>query len=212
MYVPVKAIEVFIWGRRVGVLTHDYDQYSVFEYDPEFRKTGLELAPFLMPLSKSIYHVEDFGLPRREFAGLPGMIADSLPDSFGNALVKKYMEGEQIDLRQITPLDRLAYVGSRGMGALTFVPSIREDGRKPSAIDMRRLVEEARLALNSRLSEMSGTDALREIIRVGTSAGGAQAKAVVGERQDRNHHGRRPSSRRGALRHRHGEAGARRDS
>ena len=180
MYVPVKAIEVFIWGYRVGVLTHDYDQYSVFEYDPEFRKTGLELAPFLMPLSKSIYHVEDFGLPRREFAGLPGMIADSLPDSFGNALVRKYMEGEQIDLRQITPLDRLAYVGSRGMGALTFVPSIREDGRKPSAIDMRRLVEEARLALNNRLSEMSGTDALREIIRVGTSAGGAQAKAVVG--------------------------------
>ena len=52
MYVPVKAIEVFIWGHRVGVLTHDYDQYSVFEYDPEFRKTGLELAPFMMPLSK----------------------------------------------------------------------------------------------------------------------------------------------------------------
>ena len=124
MYVPVKAIEVFIWGRRVGVLTHDYDQYSVFEYDPEFRKTGLELAPFLMPLSKSIYHVEDFGLPRREFAGLPGMIADSLPDSFGNALVRKYMEGEQIDLRQITPLDRLAYVGSRGMGALKEIEEV----------------------------------------------------------------------------------------
>ena len=91
MYVPVKAIEVFIWGHRVGVLTHDYDQYSVFEYDPEFRKTGIEVAPFLMPLSKSIYHVEDFGLPRREFAGLPGMIADSLPDSFGNALVRKWV-------------------------------------------------------------------------------------------------------------------------
>ena len=180
MYNPVKVIEVFLWGKRVGAVTHDYDQYSVFEYDPEFRKSGVEVAPFMMPLSRAIYHAEEFHLPRQMFSGLPGMLADSLPDAFGNALIKRYMENEQIDLRQITPLDRLAYVGSRGMGALTFRPAIREEDAVPSALDMRKLVDEARMALNSRLGEMRGADALREIIRVGTSAGGAQAKAVVG--------------------------------
>ena len=180
MYNPVKVIEVFLWGRRVGALSHDYDQYSVFEYDPEFRKTGIEVAPFMMPLSRPIYHAEEFRLPRQMFSGLPGLVADSLPDAFGNSLIKKYLESEQIDLRQITPLDRLAYVGTRGMGALTFKPALREDDVLPTAIDLRNLVEDARLAMNGRLSEMRGPDALREILRVGTSAGGAQAKAVVG--------------------------------
>ena len=179
-YKPVKVIEVFIWGRRVGALAHDYDQYSVFEYDPDFRTSGIELAPFMMPLSQSIYHAEHFGLPRGLFSGLPGMLADSLPDSFGNLLVRKYMESEGIDLREITPLDRLAYVGSRGMGALTFRPALVDPDEPPSAVDMRELVSEARKALNMRIREMEGPDALREIIRVGTSAGGAQPKAVVG--------------------------------
>ena len=180
MYSPVKVIEVFLWGRRVGALFHDYDQYSVFEYDPEFRKSGIEVAPFMMPLGRAVYHAEEFHLPRGMFSGLPGMIADSLPDAFGNMLVRKYMESEKIDLRQITPLDRLAYVGSRGMGALTFRPALHPEDDLPSAVDMRQLVEQARLALNNRLADMNGADALREIIRVGTSAGGAQAKAVIG--------------------------------
>lgn len=180
MYNPVKVIEVFLWGRRVGALMHDYDSYSVFEYDSEFRKSGLEVAPFMMPLSGTVYHAEGFHVPPSMFAGLPGMVADSLPDAFGNTLVRAYMESEGIDLRQITPLDRLAYVGSRGMGALTFSPALQEDVTRPSSVDMRQLVEQARLALNGRLVEMAGRDALREIIRVGTSAGGAQAKAVVG--------------------------------
>ena len=186
MYNPVKVIEVFLWGHRVGALAHDYDQYSVFEYDPEFQKLGIEVAPFMMPLRQNIYHVEEFRLPRQMFSGLPGMIADSLPDAFGNALIKRYLESEQIDLRQITPLDRLAYVGTRGMGALTYKPALREEDGRPSALDMRELVDEARLALNNRLGEMKGTDALREILRVGTSAGGAQAKAVVGWNRETN--------------------------
>lgn len=186
MYKPVKVVEVFIWGRRVGALMHDYDQYSVFEYDHEFRKSGIELAPFTMPLAQSVYHAEDFRLPSAMFSGLPGMIADSLPDSFGNLLVRKYMENEQIDIRQITPLDRLAYVGSRGMGALTYKPAMRGNDSMPSAIDMRDLVDQSRLAMNGLLGEMKGVDALREIIRVGTSAGGAQAKAVVGWNRETN--------------------------
>jgi len=180
MHNPVSVIEVWLWGRRIGALAHDYDQYSVFEYDPEFRKTGLEVAPFVMPLSQAVHHAAEFHLPRKMFDGLPGMIADSLPDSFGNLLVRKYMEGLRIDIGQITPLDRLAYVGARGMGALTYRPAWKDEERESTAIDMRRLVEQSHLALNNRLSDMKGADALREILRVGTSAGGAQAKAVVG--------------------------------
>ena len=90
------------------------------------------------------------------------------------------MESHGIDISAITPLDRLAYVGTRGMGALVYEPEIRQKQPKPTVLDMRKLVEEARLALNADLSKMEGPDTLREIIRVGTSAGGAQAKAVVG--------------------------------
>ena len=178
-YVPVNAVSVFLWGKRVGVIVHAYDQYSRFEYDPEFRRGGLEIAPFMMPLSKSIYTADEFELPRRAFMGLPGIFADSLPDSFGNRLVLKWMVTHGIDTSEITPLDRLAYVGTRGMGALMYEPDVGPSRQKPTAIDMRNLVEEARLALNADLSKLDGDDALREIIRVGTSAGGAQAKAVV---------------------------------
>ena len=118
-HVPVKAVSVFLWGRRVGVLAHAYDQYSVFEYDPEFRRSGLEIAPLAMPLSRAIYSADEFELPRRSLYGLPGVFADSLPDSFGNLLVKKWMQTHGIDIASVTPLDRLSYIGSRGMGALT---------------------------------------------------------------------------------------------
>ena len=179
-HVPVNAVSVFLWGRRVGVLVHAYDQYSRFEYDPAFRRSGIEIAPLAMPLSRSIYTADEFELPRRALFGLPGVFADSLPDSFGNRLVRKWMESHGIDISMITPLDRLAYVGSRGMGALVYEPDIRPEHPVPTVLDMRKLVEEARLALNADLSKMEGPDTLREIIRVGTSAGGAQAKAVVG--------------------------------
>ena len=179
-YVPVQAVSVFLWGRRVGVLAHAYDAYSQFEYDPDFRRTGFEIAPLAMPLSRALYVADEFELPRRAQFGLPGVFADSLPDSFGQRLIGKWMESHGVDLRDITPLDRLSYVGARGIGALTYEPEVRADRLPVSALNMRRLVEEARLALNADLSKMDADDALREIIRVGTSAGGAQAKAVVG--------------------------------
>lgn len=183
-YVPVQAVSVFLWGKRVGVLAYAYDQYSRFEYDPDFRRSELEIAPIVMPLSRAMYVADEFELPRRsQFFGLPGVFADSLPDSFGQRLIGKWMEARGIDVSSVTPLDRLSYVGSRGMGALTYEPEARADRLPVSALDMRRLVEESRLALNADLSKMDADDALREIIRVGTSAGGAQAKAVVGWRR-----------------------------
>lgn len=177
--IPVKAISVSLWGSPVGVLVSGPDGYSRFQYFPSFLKQGIDIAPFEMPLSTKVYSSAEFELPTNAFWGLPGVFADSLPDSFGNKLVAEWMRRNGYSLSEITPLDRLAYVGSRGMGALVYEPELGPDMSRPTALDMRELVEEARLALNADLSRLSGPDALREIIRVGTSAGGAQAKAIV---------------------------------
>ena len=179
-YFPVKAVSVFLWGRRVGVIAGMQNGRYDFEYDPEFRRSGLEISPIAMPLSKALYSSDEFEVPRRSFYGLPGVFADSLPDSFGNHLVRKWMESRGIAAETVTPLDRLSYVGSRGMGALTYEPQARPDKAEPSVLDMRRLVEESHLALNMRIDGLPSDESLREIIRVGSSAGGAQAKAVVG--------------------------------
>ena len=177
--IPTKAITVYLWGHRVGALFFGGDGYSRFQYFPDFLRLGIEISPFEMPLSGKIYSAADFELPRNAFWGLPGVFADSLPDSFGNKLVAEWMRRNGCLMEAITPLDRLAYIGSRGMGALVYEPEFGPDMARPTALDMRSLVEEARLALNADLSKLSGAEALREIIQVGTSAGGAQAKAVV---------------------------------
>ena len=177
--IPTKAITVYLWGSRVGALLFGDDGYSRFQYFPEFVKHGVEIAPFAMPLSNRVYNSSEFELPRNSFWGLPGVFADSLPDSFGNRLVAEWMRRNGFAIEDVTPLDRLAYVGARGMGALVYEPEFGPDMNVPTVLDMRALVEEARLALNADLSRLDGPDALREIIRVGTSAGGAQAKAIV---------------------------------
>lgn len=179
-YFPVKAVSVFLWGRRVGVIAGMPGGRCAFEYDPVFRRSGLEIAPIAMPLSKAVYSSNDFEVPRRSLHGLPGVFADSLPDSFGNRLVRKWMESRGINVEAVSPLDRLSYVGTRGMGALTYEPQARPDKAEPTVLDMRRLAQESHLALNARIDMLSADESLREIIRVGTSAGGAQAKAVVG--------------------------------
>ncbi len=173
------AVDVFLWGHHVGRIAPDFGSYCQFQYDPDFIRTGIQIAPIKMPLREQIYKAVDFDLQKGAFRGLPGVFADSLPDAFGNALVDKWMEDHKIPKSMVSALDRLAYVGSRGMGALTYEPETGPGRLVPTALDMRHLVEEARLALNANLSGLDSDEALHEIIRVGTSAGGAQAKAVV---------------------------------
>lgn len=186
MYERVTKLDVFLWGRHVGAMAPDVGSSYVFQYDPEFVKSGIEIAPFMLPLGKEMYHTSMMQLPKGAFWGLPGVFADSLPDTFGNALIDAWMRSQHIPTTAISALDRLAYVGDRAMGALTYEPRRGPDVRRPSALDMRDLVSEARQALNGRLVSMEGPSALREIIRVGTSAGGAQAKAVVGWNRETN--------------------------
>jgi serine/threonine-protein kinase HipA len=176
-----KAIEVFIWGHSVGAVAPDprLGAYA-FAYRPEWLKRGIELAPRMMPLLAGTAPRIFPNLPEATFHGLPGLLADALPDDFGNALIDAWMQAKGRTRESITILDRLAYMGKRGLGALAFKPSLGSHRESAAALDMKNLVEQARLALHGGLSSDGMAEAaLAQIIRVGTSAGGARAKAVV---------------------------------
>ena len=181
MYKPVQAIEVRIWGKTVGAVALAPNLgYYAFEYDSKFVKTGIELAPLAMPLTEAREPFVFVDLPELSFKRLPTMLADALPDDFGNALIDAWMAGKGIDKKQVTPLDRLAYMGKRGMGALEFKPARTPAIASSTAIKLSRLVESARQAVHGELgSDHLAKAALAQIIQVGTSAGGARAKAAI---------------------------------
>lgn len=178
-YTPVDVVQVFAWGRRVGVLAAGRRRGAYdFEYDPAWVRTGVELAPVLMPRRLRPFSFAD--LPRETYSGLPPMIADSLPDAFGNSLIDAWMAEQGIPHDRVTALDRLAYLGNRGMGALEYVPDVQPGAQRPSALDMNDLVLAARAAVHGTLTtERAAQHALQQIIDVGTSAGGARAKAII---------------------------------
>ncbi|MBR3087209.1 MAG: type II toxin-antitoxin system HipA family toxin [Kiritimatiellae bacterium] len=178
----VSRIFVELWGRRAGILAPaPRPGVFAFRYDPAFVASGIEIAPLMMPLRREPYAFPD--LPVEAFGGLPPVFADSLPDAFGSGLVDFWFSERGLSRREITSLDRLAYMGRRGMGALCYEPE-RGPRSNPSPLELRELVESARRAANGELAGMAGDEALRLIVRLGSSAGGAQAKAVVG--WDRN--------------------------
>jgi serine/threonine-protein kinase HipA len=182
VYTPVSIVEVRIWRKAVGAVALDPRLgYYAFEYQPAFVRSGIELAPLRMPLAAANEPFVFADLPDLTYRRLPGMLADALPDDFGNALIDAWMAREGVATSQITSLDRLAYMGKRGMGALEFKPA---RGPKPSkastAIELSTLVESARRAVQGEMhTDAHARAALEQIIQVGTSAGGARAKAVV---------------------------------
>jgi serine/threonine-protein kinase HipA len=180
-YKKVERINVYLWGKFVGATALDPKLgYYVFAYDKSFGRSGIEIAPLHMPLNdnEKVYVFTD--LPEETYKRLPAMLADSLPDDFGNALINRYMADKGIAYNQITQLDRLAYMGNRSMGALEFKPAHGPKQIKPTAIIMNDLVIEARKTVKGTLDGHYETDAaLRSIIEVGTSAGGIRAKAVI---------------------------------
>ena len=174
------AIEVRIWNQRVGAVAADPNIGAyVFEYDPAWVRRGIELAPLMMPTQgQGLYTFPS--LDQDAFKGLPGLLADALPDDFGNQLIDAWMASHGIDKGAVTTLDRLAYMGQRGMGALTFRPARGSARESQQPLAMKHLVEEARRAIHADLNdEEAAQAALANIIRVGTSAGGARAKAVI---------------------------------
>jgi len=181
-YEPVDVVEVRCWGSRAGALALDTASgFYAFEYDPRWARSGVELAPIALPTVEAVGGPFIFPtLPVETFSRLPALIADSLPDDFGNALTTAYLANEGIRPDEITPLDRLAYLGTRGMGALEFHPIRGPRTRKATAIKLSELVVAARSALAGEIGTEAGiTDALKHLIAIGTSAGGARAKVVV---------------------------------
>lgn len=180
-YKKVEKIEVYIWGKFVGAAALDPKLgYYVFAYDKEFGKSGIELSPIHMPLNDTETPFVFTDLSAATYKRLPAMLADSLPDDFGNALINRYMADKGIDQAKISALDRLAYMGKRSMGALEFKPVKGPKTEKPSILKMSSLVAEARKMVTGHLTDDDQTNAaLRSIIEVGTSAGGARAKAVI---------------------------------
>jgi serine/threonine-protein kinase HipA len=179
VYRQVDVIEVRAWDATVGAVALDpASGYYVFEFDDGWVRRGIELAPLRMPAHHGLYEFPD--LAERTFARLPGMLADSLPDRFGNALVTAKLAEEGISADQITSLDRLAYSADRGMGALEYRPPVEARAHHTTALQLADLVVAARGALRGEFGGDDAThEALTQLIQVGTSAGGTRPKAVV---------------------------------
>lgn len=178
----VQVATVRIWGREVGALAWDAKRgLGQFEYDPKFLQNGFEIAPLMMPLHRGVFSFPE--LNPKTFHGLPGLLADILPDRFGNRLIDLWLKTQGRSVENFTPVERLCYMGTRGMGALEFKPALINSG-KALPLEVDELTKLAREILSDRKSlkvKLHGAkvEALNAIIRVGTSAGGNRAKAVI---------------------------------
>lgn len=175
--------EARLWGTTIGAVSLESDDdIASFEYTTAFAASGIQLSPLHMPLSRQVYRFP--ALPRPAFHGLPGLLADSLPDRFGNALIDAWLARQGRTSDSFNAVERLCYIGSRGMGGLEFLPALGPKGDASQQLDIARLVELASEILGKRHLQVSFApdrteDGLRQILQVGTSAGGARAKAVI---------------------------------
>ncbi len=187
--------EVRLWGRTIGAVSlADDSDVAAFEYDPAFAASNIQVAPLTMPHNKAsarrVYRFPE--LSRQSFYGLPGLLADSLPDKFGNELINSWLATQGRQPASFNAVERLRYTGTRGMGALEFAPLIGPTMPRAREVQIDKLVELASEVLTARENlqvSFAGADreqALMDILRVGTSAGGARAKAVIAWNRETN--------------------------
>lgn len=187
----VVAAEVWLWDRLAGaVLWDEEQQLSSFEFDPSFLRSGLDIAPITMPVrqGKRLYSFPEIRRGRNDsfdtFKGLPGLLADMLPDRYGNQLINAWLVQNGRPTDSLNPVELLCFIGKRGVGALEIKPSLRTDAAKATNLEIDSLVGIANKILNSRAdfqTDLSKEEeaALADILKIGTSAGGARAKAVI---------------------------------
>jgi serine/threonine-protein kinase HipA len=182
--VSINTAEVTIWGKSVGAVAwNESSAYANFEYDSSFKTSEVELSPLLMPFAeKRIYSFP--GNNNETFKGLPGLLADALPDKYGNRLINEWLARSGRDPESLNPVERLCFIGRRGMGALEFEPIIGNNSNRAERLEISSLVEAAQDILSERSSldtniSADKKKALKEIIKVGTSAGGARPKAII---------------------------------
>lgn len=171
--------EVKLWGTTVGYLASDEENNVYFTYDPAFITRGIEISPIVMPLRK-----EPYSFPRltsETFRTLPGLFTDSLPDKFGRKVINEYLISIGRDKNSLTPIEELLYIGKRGMGALEYYPYL--DGTLDESTEIR--IEDIATAARDVLKRRNEAEIkpeigrLRDLIKIGSSAGGAKAKAII---------------------------------
>lgn len=179
--------EVYLWGSLIGhVSWNEETEFASFEYDQKFLKAPIEPSPIKMPRQSQIYTFRE--LNRETFKGLPGMLADALPDKFGNSLIDVWLAKQGRALNSFNPVERLCYIGQRGMGALEFKPSKYKGRKSDVKIDISEMVELASKILTDRKKFKENLDksddrqmqeALTNLLVIGTSVGGARAKCII---------------------------------
>ncbi|MDT8387854.1 MAG: type II toxin-antitoxin system HipA family toxin [Thiogranum sp.] len=190
----VKKIDtamVKLWGDTVGAVSWLNDRdYGIFEYDREFLKKGLDVSPLMMSLDAARAGDGKFYFPalnKDTYLGLPGLLADVLPDKFGNSIIDAWLARTGRDSAGFSPVQRLCYTGKRGMGALEFSPPVIEKYDESVSVEISELVKLAQEVMNERKglnvrvgnNDHENADAILDILRVGTSAGGARPKAII---------------------------------
>jgi serine/threonine-protein kinase HipA len=174
-----NTAEVFLWGTRIGVI-HLEEGVVSYEFDRNFVRSGIEVSPLFMPLSGRVYRFPE--LVNTAFHGAPGMLSDSLPDKFGNAVIDQWLSSQGRSPDSFNVIERLCYTGKRGMGALEYVPAIGPQNDEAERIDLSEMVRLASDILNNReYIRFSMTDnvTVKQLLKLGTSAGGARAKAII---------------------------------
>lgn len=182
---------VKIWNKEVGAVAWDEkSRLASFEYTPAFRRLGWELAPLKMPLTpeQKVYSFREL-LKEKDsgydtFKGLPGMLADALPDRYGNELINMWLAQQGRPENSMNPVEMLCFIGQRGMGALEFEPAISKQNVNTFSVGIDSLVEIAGKMLSRKEAFVTNLNsgeerAVRDILKIGTSAGGARPKAVI---------------------------------
>ena len=174
-----NRLDVFYHGRHVGVLAQTPDRRVAFQYSTEWLRDGFSISPFSLPLRNEVFIPKDSS--RETFRGLFGVFADSLPDSWGELLLDRYLTSIGIEPGSISVLNRLAYVGDAGMGALEYKPALNADyNREESGLNFDQIAAECQKVLSSKTS-----DQLDILYELGGSSGGTRPKILLREQGDR---------------------------
>lgn len=181
----IQTAYVNIWNQRVGAVAWDEQNGTAsFEYEPEFVQTGLELSPIMMPTEASrIYRFVDHR-NTSTFKGLPGLLANVLPDKYGNTLINQWLVKNNRPANSINPVETLCFIGQRAMGALEFEPAMPKDRGQSIRLEMNELIDITSKILSGRQEFLTNLQpeqekSLQAILKIGTSAGGARAKALI---------------------------------
>lgn len=187
----MQVAEVKIWGKLAGAVAWDSDSgFATFEYDPKLKQSGWDLAPLKMPLSDTR---NKFSFPelRKDknsaydtFKGLPGLLADALPDKYGNQLINLWLAQQGRPQDSMNPVEMLCFIGTRGIGALEFEPAVLKESKRTFSVEIDSLVATAQKMLYQRETFTTNLNkdeeqAVLEILKIGTSAGGARPKALI---------------------------------